>query len=920
MANKNMLISMTVRLDDKASRGLIAMSAAAKKLKSEMAGTFNIKSSTDKGKKEIDSLTSSLLAGAAGGELLATSMAKHGNSVSKVSNVYNNLGKSIRQLPQPKTDNWDIFFEGIRQGLAGITRTSRGIGGVISGWRSLSRGNRDLRTGIISRAALNINPGRAIIIVGENGRMSPARGQGILGNIRARTVIAGARAQDGVNAAGGPNGILRRGMTDIGGGLRDMAVGIGNTIAGTFRAGGAIASAIAGLIQVIGPTVAALGNLITSILSTAFKVVTAVVRTFANVVGFVFNGIIKGAQLAGRAIRAIGITTLIVGGGLLVSLGLVAKSTLDAAVEFEGLGAKMETAFRGNIPAAKEMTKWATEFAAQTPFEVPEVVDAAVRLKMQDLDPKALVGPIGNMSSAMGKSLEQGVEAYLDATRGEFERLKEFGITNLNLIQNGANAAKGGGISSQKPGDAEAIKGSLDKIIATRFGGAMKKQSDIAIGSISNFKDAIGEIRRYIGNLLLPTFKEWIVYGRKIIDWLKQTGVFDMLANAVLRVGNAFMQFAAQALVVLVQVAQSQSFQNLISSVLGLGSAFAQLISEITGGASPAQIITAIIDKMVVGISWLVALLNPQNVATISSWFIGLWTSVSTFLGAAFGYIANNAPIFGEWIQYIAKYILFLYQSFMNSVPKIGEIVLNMADILIPSLLSIAGVLNSVGGAFKIIFDIIKIGVLASMVVMMEWQVICMTAILAVIDGLNTVSKAFGLPLIPTEFLNNTNDWFKSVRDESWKGMGEAIADVPATVTSTVDRQVALDNASSKYTQFSAGARQWVGNLPVGGYNPMAPTMPTGQLTPWGTPANIPMVPSMSPLMPATNYHSGYNVSSTGSPVVGGMMPVTNTQEPNIQFYANIDIRNGNPAEVKQAMDEWAKNNFPRYYRQMQGR
>ena len=95
---------------------------------------------------------------------------------------------------------------------------------------------------------------------------------------------------------------------------------------------------------------------------------------------------------------------------------------------FAIMSAQLETATGSAEAAAKEFDKL-EQFAAETPFLLQQSIDAFTKLKNLGLDPsRESMMSYGNTAAAMGKDLNQMIEAVADATTGEFERLKEFGI------------------------------------------------------------------------------------------------------------------------------------------------------------------------------------------------------------------------------------------------------------------------------------------------------------------------------------------------------------------------------------------------------------------------------------------------------------------------------------------------------------
>ncbi|MCB0544474.1 MAG: hypothetical protein KDC70_13195, partial [Saprospiraceae bacterium] len=83
----------------------------------------------------------------------------------------------------------------------------------------------------------------------------------------------------------------------------------------------------------------------------------------------------------------------------------------------------------GSEDAALRIFKQIQTFAAETPFALNEVVGAFNKLEQRNFNPTIeQLRTMGDIASSSGKTIDQFVEAILDAQTGEFERLKEFGI------------------------------------------------------------------------------------------------------------------------------------------------------------------------------------------------------------------------------------------------------------------------------------------------------------------------------------------------------------------------------------------------------------------------------------------------------------------------------------------------------------
>lgn len=190
-------------------------------------------------------------------------------------------------------------------------------------------------------------------------------------------------------------------------------------------------------------------------------------------------GMLKGGLLAGGAAVA--------GGGAFALFDL-----FRTAGQFEQYQVMLE-GIEGSSTAARKSIGWVQEFTQKTPFELDQVMEAFVALKAYGIDPmNGSLTALGDTSAGMAKPLMQAVEALADATTGEFERLKEFGIraskegnrVSFSFRKNGKD------IRREAEFTGAAIEEALVSIFNDRFGGGMARQATTLFGIISNLKDA----------------------------------------------------------------------------------------------------------------------------------------------------------------------------------------------------------------------------------------------------------------------------------------------------------------------------------------------------------------------------------------------------------------------------------------------
>ncbi len=177
--------------------------------------------------------------------------------------------------------------------------------------------------------------------------------------------------------------------------------------------------------------------------------------------------------------------------------GAALKAVIDTTAEFQKLQTSLGTV-TGSVELAGHAFEALQKFAAQTPYSVREATEGFIKLKALGLDPSIRsLTSYGNTASAMGKSLNDMVEAVADATTGEFERLKEFGIKSKSEGDKVTFTFQG--VSTTIGKSAKDIEGYLRKIGEIQFAGAMEAQSKTLGGAISNLGDAWERMLASIG-------------------------------------------------------------------------------------------------------------------------------------------------------------------------------------------------------------------------------------------------------------------------------------------------------------------------------------------------------------------------------------------------------------------------------------
>lgn len=201
------------------------------------------------------------------------------------------------------------------------------------------------------------------------------------------------------------------------------------------------------------------------------------------------------------------------------------RDIVSTGARYESLKAALTTVEGGADKAAASFERL-QKFAASTPFQLDELTQGFVKLKAQGLDTSdRALKAWGDTAASMSKTYDQMVEAVSDASRGEFERLKEFGIVASKQGDQVEFLFKG--MKTTVARESGAIQKYLMELSESNFAGGMERQSETLSGLWSTLKDnaaaAADELfRAGLGEIL----KEWVAEGiqaaKATAEWIKK--------------------------------------------------------------------------------------------------------------------------------------------------------------------------------------------------------------------------------------------------------------------------------------------------------------------------------------------------------------------------------------------------------------
>jgi len=391
---------------------------------------------------------------------------------------------------------------------------------------------------------------------------------------------------------------------------RDLGAGLGGEGPVT-KQGGVGLTGIMSLARGVTGHIGRIATLVGGPLSSAFGAVS-------RMIGSALNAVLSFTSALGKmAATAAGVGA--------AAFGYLGLKAVTAAANIETMYQKLLTALK-TPAAAQGMLDWARRFADVTPFQTDEVIEATTRLENYGLSARQWLPMVGNMAASMGKSVVDGVEAIADAiSGGGLERLKEFGISSMMLLQAGAQSSAGG-VSYGSERAIEALKGALASIMSSRFGGAMERMATTLAGKWSTFVGALQNLATVVGNALMPLLKPLLDGLTRFADTLRGAlaPYLEALAPLMQAFGEGFKS-VTDAFTGADEAQQGLTKSRLAVWVDGLKGKFQAF------GAQMAQVLPWLLDRLPVWIekffAWVPTIMDKLM------WFANQAQIIFTWLG-----------------------------------------------------------------------------------------------------------------------------------------------------------------------------------------------------------------------------------------------------------------------------------------------
>jgi hypothetical protein len=213
---------------------------------------------------------------------------------------------------------------------------------------------------------------------------------------------------------------------------------------------------------------------------------------------------------------------------LTASLGLAGKAAFNTTANMEQYMVTLETLY-GSQKRASEQLQWILDFAKETPFEIPGLVDSTIKLKAYGLEAQDVLETLGDTAAGTSKPIDQVVNAYGRLAVGDtgqaIQMFRDLGV-NIKAINGLQFDARGSLVTP-----VEKAMPLVREHLQENFGGLMEDQSETLRGTLSNIADTAGQAALALAGFNTETGE------------YAEGGIYDRLresANGFLEVMNKF--------------------------------------------------------------------------------------------------------------------------------------------------------------------------------------------------------------------------------------------------------------------------------------------------------------------------------------------------------------------------------------------
>jgi len=406
----------------------------------------------------------------------------------------------------------------------------------------------------------------------------------------------------------------------------------------------------------------------------------------------------KLSQVSGKNIQDFGSSMVKIGAGFTAigaGTALLTKSLVETASSFEQQSVAFNT-LTGSMELGQKTLNDLVQFAAQTPFEIPQILEQSKRLMAMGTSAGDLIPvfrALGDVASGVGmEKLPQLVLAF-----GQIQARGQLMGTELRqLTEAGFNLADAMGVTngalmemvSNGEVSFEDVKNAFMSVTAEggRFHDMMYNQSLTTAGQLSNLNDKITMLKNTMGEQLLPIVNQFI----------------DKLAIVIEKIGN-FAQEHPKLLTMLIALGLTIGVVGVAITALGTIIFAVGIIASTAFGGIILTIGGVIVVIGLLAVAFF--LWRDQIMEFLNS----IWLKFTE----VFEYIKNLIVTkVDEWYQkhkWFIDLMIAIYTFMFNVLKTILETMFVVAKAIFEAMFNhIKTVLENLKNSFVLIFNTIK--------------------------------------------------------------------------------------------------------------------------------------------------------------------------------------------------------------------
>lgn len=427
----------------------------------------------------------------------------------------------------------------------------------------------------------------------------------------------------------------------------------------------------------------------------------------------------RDAEKAWAPLQELSGSLTVVGAGLTAAITGPLVAAGKAAVktgEQINLASMAFTTMLGSGEKAAGFMKDLQAFAASTPFEFPDLIEAAKRMSAMGFEASKIIPTLRTIGDAVaavggGKDVINGVTLALGQMQAkgkvsaqEMNQLAERGIPAWKFLADQIGVSIPEAMKLAENGAIQAST-AIPAILAgmnEKFGGQMTKMSATLTGTWSNFKDQITLTLGEIGQTITPVLQQMLAAAMPLLDWAK--GAAQWFAQLPAPIQEGALAFAAMVTAAAPLVAGlgaiTFSLSTLAPALTVIGTTLGIGTTALLGWA--AAIPVAVAALVALG-SWVNDNWEPIQAVVTQAWegvkeawtsvwgwaipyITGAWDLIAGSTTKAWGYIGGFLGKVWDGIKSTAETvwggIVSVFQKFLEWAGKIPGVnkLLNLDD------------------------------------------------------------------------------------------------------------------------------------------------------------------------------------------------------------------------------------------------